>query len=398
MIPIRIKINVYDNNANLLTNFNTCRYFKITKNSLLTKKFPFYNQYQFFIEVPVEQLEYIKENNIFEISVFNSDGLILNTFIVPNNIQIFEETEISVVYNILGISVNSKRFITEETLCRVSDYDQFFRIFSIPRQPFSTSIFDFLQEGIFKVMDLFYGPYIKETTISDKFINKNALTIQNLPIQNNFDTIFYYFEHFYPILDLPFFAIDDCYPLLTDVEKQGNYTAKLILNSYQNILENKEYLTLKPGNNYRILSVSNFPEIENEFIYQFAYGDYIIHNIDHPMVQNGPSFTMPRIFGKKLKVDEVKSVYTVYFNYPINEISLKTLRSNFEKLVKKSMLTTAFTFINVPIEFFQINKIISIENENYYIYGGEFEFLPISKKSVGSTEFKANCVLKTIKI
>jgi len=398
MIPFRIKINIYDFKANFLASFNTCRYFKITKNSLITKKFPFYNQYQFFIEVPAQQLDLIQNNHIFEISVFNSDGLVLNTFIIPSDIQIYEETEISTTFNILGISMNSKRFITEETLCRVSDYDRFFKIFDVPRQPFSTSIYDFLQEGIFKVMDLFYGPYLKETTLNDKYTNKNALTIQNLPIQNNFDTIFYYFEQFYPVLDLPFFAIDDCYPFLSDVEKNGNYSAKLILNSFQNIKENKELITLKPANNYRILSIANFPEIEKEFIFQFAYGDYIIHNIDHPTMQDGPLFTLPRIFGKKLKVDELKSIYTVYFNYPINEISLATLRSNFQEIALKPFLTTSITILNVPLEFFQINRIIPIEKEEYYIYGGEYEFLPTSKKSIGSTEFKANCVLKTLKI
>jgi len=388
-----ITIEIYDKETNLIDSFNFCKYFKVTKNSILNIGVPIYNQYQFFIEIPKAKIDVINPSYIYRAKIFNDKNEVFSVFIFPTTIEVIKETPSTLVYNILGMSYNMFRFINEEILCRISDYDKYFKIFNVTPAPFTTSFFTLLHEGILKLINIVYGPYLIEANFTDQFINTTSLTIQNLPLLKNLDTINYIFNNFHPILDYPFFAIDDFIPINTD----KNFTGKIILNSYQNIEYFKENLILNVKNLFRIKGKSVLREIPISKIFKFAYGDYIYYNVDHYTTETGPFYTVPRAFGLNLKIDEIKSFYTVKFDYPINKIDLQAIRQNYQYLSKKDFMTYLFQFINVNPEFIEINKIFEINKNKYYVYGNEFEFNPINIRS-NQTIFKLDGAIKTLKI
>ena len=387
----RINIDVYDNVPNKIGSLSLCRYFKVIKNSLLDNKIPFYNQYQFLVEVLPKNLELINSKNIFKITIRNNeDNFII--FIRAKEIQHIKDTNESVVYNILGLGLNIDRFMNEELLCRITDYDRFFNIFGYQKAAFTVSNFNLMREAMFKLIDIVYGPYNIDANFNDKFINSTSLTHQNLPIMNNIDTLKYYFKKFNPVLDYTFFAIDDFIPL----KANSNKTGSVILNSYSNINSFRKdlisSLTFFGFNNTKTLT-----EINKNEIYKFAYGDYLIYDVDHPKTQIGDFFSMPRAFGKTIKQDNLRSIYTVDFEYPINKIDMNVIRDNYKKLLNQDLLTYVFTFNNVSKEFLEINKIFKIEENSFYVYGNEFEFVPLSGKSI-KTDFKINGSIKTLKL
>jgi len=388
-----ITIEIYDKETNFIDSFNFCKYFKVTKNSILNIDIPIYNQYQFFIEMPKTKIDLINPSYIYRAKIFNDKNEVFSVFIFPTNIEVIKETPSTLVYNILGMSYNISRFANEEILCRISDYDRYFRIFNVPPAPFTTSFFTLFHDGVLNLIDIVYGPYLIDANFADQFINSTTLAIQNLPLLKNLDVINYFFNNIHPVLDYPFFAIDDFIPVNLD----KNITGKIILNSYQNIEYFKENLILKIENLFRIKGKSVLREIPISEIFKFAYGDYIYYNVDHYTTETGPLYTVPRAFGTKLKIDEIKSFYTVKFDYPINKIDLQAIRKNYQYLCKKDFLTYLFQFINVKPEFVEINKIFEIDKNKYYVYGNEFEFNPINIRS-NQTIFKLDGIIKTMKL
>ena len=394
---VEILISIYDTDLNQINEYKSCKYLKVVKNSLLSDKKPFYNQYQIMLEVPVYKIFEISPIYIYQIQVIQKGELIFNTFIYPKEINIVKSNAFSVLYNILGVSYNIYRFLNEETVCRITDYDKFFQVSKVDTKPFSTSVFGFFTERMLKVIDLFYGPYKFDTDIDNIYQNHSTITQFNLPITKNHRAIDYFFKNFYPVTDFMFFCIDD-FSLINKTDQIDNFIGKIILNTYQNIQKYKKPIPQQANLLYNIVSVAEQLDIDKNFIYKFAYGDYIIHNVDQTSVNSGDEFTLPRVFGKKLKFDTLKSIHTVYFNYPVTKLTLNNFRLNFKTLVKKEFLSFIVVISNAPKEFFDINQILTLNGIKYYVYGGEYEFLPINEKNKDKTHFKLNCSIRALKI
>ena len=386
-----ITVEIYDKNANYIDSFNFCRYFKVTKNSLIDIDVPFYNQYQFLIEMPKEKKDLIDSSNIYRLKIFDGKDLKYSVYINPTDIQVIKETQTTILFNVIGMGYNIYRFMTEELLSRISDYDQFFKIFNQPRTSFSTSFFSLLTDGMFKLMNIVYGPFMIDANMSDTLTNSTTLTIQNLPLMNNLDVLKFFFKNFQPVLDYPFLAIDDLIEL-----KDERTTGTIILNSYHNLNYFKKNLILDIKM-IRYVGMSMIQEIPSNNINKFAYGDYVFYDVDHYTTNPGPFFSMPRVFGTSLNTEELKSIYTVKLDYPIDQIDLNALRNNYQDLCSKNLTTYLFKFVNTDSQFLEINKIMNVNGNQFYIYGNEFEFNPINIKS-NTTIFKLDGTIKTLNI
>lgn len=396
---IYIDIDFYDESNTLVYTSKTCRYFKVIKNTLSIEDRPYYNQYQFIFEIPDKYVTVFNQNTIFNVKVYNAKQPLLSVFITPTHLDKLRENTMSTIFNIIGVGTNIFNFLNDDILCRVSDYDQFFQIYKIPRTSFNTSYFNFLQEGIFKLMNNMYGPFIMDTYLKHDFINDTSVTLQNLPTMDNNDLIYYYFKNFHPVLDYTFFGIDDCVPF-HDINSTSIYTgitSKIILNSFSNVLNSSDII-LSKDKKYRVTDLNVENEIDITFFEKYAYGDYIVHDVDNPLMVKGVPYSRRRVFNGNLRLDEIISANTVFFDYSIDRISLEKLRKNYSTLLQKVNSNIAMKIINSPIELMEVNKVFSIDSRKYYIYAGEYEFKPDNELNSERITLILNSHIKCLEI
>ncbi len=381
---------IFDKNLNLLKTYQSLRYLKIAKNSIFDNN-PIYNQYQFIVEIPSTHQDLMDHDFIYKIKINFNDNIAFDITLKITKFDIIETTDISIVYNCIAVGFNVYRFLFEEIISRAADYDRIFSIYKIPHAPFSTSIYSFLTTGIFKVMDILYGPFQMYNRITSEYINETSLPINNLPLLNNYDLLKYYFNNLYPVLDYYFFSIDDMVP----IESKVKPNKKLILNTFQNILNNQNVLEIDDKNLKiaRTQFLGTIIDIHKTKIEPLAKGNYLIYDIDHPKIQIGPKYLVPRDFNGEIKFDNVQSLYDVQIDYSMSEVLLDKLRDNYSSFTKMDLKTYLFKFTNIPPSFLNINSIFKIDDVNYYIYGGNYEFSLFNRKN----SFKLEATVKTLK-
>jgi hypothetical protein len=243
-----------------------------------------------------------------------------------------------------------------------------------------------------------YGNSCKNIYLGNEYaLNKSVTQVTSIPNTNTYESIKYYLLHYWPILGLPLFNIDDFYPKPTLIFKYD----ELITS---NLVQNEKVLYNINQFNYdykrfvrKDIFEASYPKINIELIddiisslelKKVSYSNIVVNNVNNIQVKYKPDAKIYKYENSQLEFNLTQlNPFVTVIESNMSELDLQKfikLTDLISKLGKNYKISASpYIFGDYDInQVFELQK--EAKKEYYYIYGLTINF----KRSTSTIDYE----------